>query len=260
MKTSNLLIYLFAMVGMMAWQAGAEDAKPKRKVLFLTKSAGFVHDVVKRPAPDKLALAEEVLTEIGASSGAFEVTCTQDPADINAENLKKYDAVFFYTTGELAIPNKHDLLDFVKNGKGFIGSHCAVDTFRNWQEGNVKPYIEMIGAEFQTHHAQETARIEVVDPKFPAVTHIEGPDFTINDEWYIFKNVAPDIQPVLVLDTKSMKQENYNSLAPYPNTWRKNYGQGRVFYTALGHRGDVWHDARFQKMILNGIRWAMRDL
>jgi len=31
-----------------------------------------------------------------------------------------------------------------------------------------------------------------------------------------------------------------------------------VFYTALGHELAVWQDTRFQQMLLNGIKWAMK--
>jgi type 1 glutamine amidotransferase len=234
---------------------------PKRKLLFLTHSAGFQHSAITRPKdkPDDLSHAEKILTEIGAKAG-IEVSCTKDCSLITAENLKKYDAVFFYTTGDLPIPKRQDLLDYVKSGKGFIGSHCATDTFHGWKDGNKLPYIELIGAEFATHHAQEESRVEVVDPKFPAAAHIPGTDFRINDEWYVFKNMSPDIKPVLVLDTKSMKQEKYNTLAPYPIAWRRDYGKGRVFYTGMGHREDVWTNSLFQQHVIAGIRWAMGDL
>jgi hypothetical protein len=42
----------------------------------------------------------------------------------------------------------------------------------------------------------------------------------------------------------------------YALTWTKDYGKGRVFYTALGHREDVWEDPRFQTMMVEGILWA----
>ena len=39
--------------------------------------------------------------------------------------------------------------------------------------------------------------------------------------------------------------------------WTRNFGEGRVFYTGLGHELAVWQDPRFQQMLLNGIKWAM---
>jgi hypothetical protein len=118
----------------------------------------------------------------------------------------------------------------------------------------------MIGAEFATHHAQEDARVEVVDPRFPACTHIKGSDFSIKDEWYVFKNLAKEIHPVLVLDTKSMTQEKYKQLDPYPIAWSRHYGKGRVFYTGMGHREDVWEAPLFQEHVIAGIKWAMGEL
>src|SRR5947208_15425500 len=60
----------------------------KRKVLYLTHSAGFKHDV--------LPLSEKILKEIGERSGAFEATVTQDCSVISKDGLKPYDAVVFY--------------------------------------------------------------------------------------------------------------------------------------------------------------------
>jgi hypothetical protein len=234
----------------------AAEGPAKRRLLFLTHSAGFEHDVIKRRKADELSHAEKVLTEIAAPEG-IAVDCTKDCSLIRKDVLEQYDAVFLYTTGDLPIKQPQDLLDYVKSGKGLVGSHCATDTFHGWKEGERKPYIEMIGAEFETHYAQEEARVEVVDPKFPANAHIKGTDFRINDEWYVFKNMSPEIHPILVLDTKSMKQERYNRLKPYPIAWTRAYGKGRVFYTGLGHREDVWTESLFQQHLMAGIKWSM---
>jgi len=39
--------------------------------------------------------------------------------------------------------------------------------------------------------------------------------------------------------------------------WRKDYGRGRVFYTAFGHRDEVWQDGRFQQHLLGALRWIL---
>jgi len=41
--------------------------------------------------------------------------------------------------------------------------------------------------------------------------------------------------------------------------WCHPFGAGRVFYTALGHGMPTWTDERFQKHLLGGIQWAMRE-
>jgi hypothetical protein len=87
----------------------AYRARPN--VLYLTHSAGFKHDV--------LPLSQKIFKEIGDRTGAFEITATDDCAPLSREGLKKYDAVVFYTTGELPISDeqKSAFLDFIRSGK-----------------------------------------------------------------------------------------------------------------------------------------------
>src|SRR2546422_6503997 len=82
----------------LAMQAGSNLGEPaaniaKRKVLYLTHSAGFKHEV--------LPLSEQIFKQIGERSGAFEVIATQDCSLLSRDGLKPYDAMVFYTTGEL---------------------------------------------------------------------------------------------------------------------------------------------------------------
>jgi len=89
------------------------------RVLYLTQSAGFKHEV--------LPLSEEILPRIGTQAHAFATTVVHDSSAITAETLRNYDAVVFYTTGELPLSGaqKTALLAFVRNGKGFVGNFEA---------------------------------------------------------------------------------------------------------------------------------------
>src|SRR5262245_50425910 len=104
------------------------EAVDMPRVLFFTHSAGFVHDVVKRPAPNELAPAEAIFSQ--AAAGRFDVTCSQDCADINAANLARYAAVVFMTTStaehDLPVPGNgnQELVDWVRKGGAFVGIHC----------------------------------------------------------------------------------------------------------------------------------------
>src|ERR1700736_1050431 len=82
----------------MGWTAGQDKAK--KNILMFTRSQGFEHSVIKRSSPDKLGHAEQILTDLGAKNG-FEVTCTKDGRVFLPETIAKYDAFFFYTTGDL---------------------------------------------------------------------------------------------------------------------------------------------------------------
>lgn len=220
------------------------------RVLFLTHSAGFVHDVVKRKAPDRLSLAEEQL--VAAAKGKFEIVATQDCGEITAERLQGYAAVAFYTTGELPI-DADALVAFVKSGGGFIGIHCATDTLYKHAG-----YSEMIAGNFDGHPWHKKVRIKVEDRRHPATNHLPA-SFEIVDEIYQFKNWdRKNVHVLLSLDPSSVdvakgKREDKD----YANAWTRTFGKGRVFYTALGHGANAWKDPRFLEHVLNGVSWAI---
>jgi type 1 glutamine amidotransferase len=230
----------------------AADLKSKRKVLYLTHSAGYRHTV--------LPLSERVLQELGENSGAFVTTTTEDCSLINDDNLKQYSALIFFTSGELpfSAEQKRAFLDFIKAGNGFVGIHSATDTFYQWPE-----YGQLIGAYFDQHPWHQEVTIEVVDDQHPAVAHL-APSFTIKDEIYQFRDVLPHpLHVLLKLDTRSVDLQAKNVKRQdhtFALAWTNAYGKGRVFYTALGHRDDVWQDTRFHAHLVNGIRWAIKDL
>lgn len=221
----------------------------KHKVLYLTHSAGFKHEV--------LPLSEQILKQIGERSGAFEVTATQDCSALSRDGLKPYDAVVFYTTGELPISDaqKAAFLDFIRSGKGFVGIHSATDTFYKWPE-----YGELIGGYFDQHPWHQEVTINVEDPQHPATHHLQK-TFKLTDEIYQFKDFSRSrVHVLLSLDASSVdlnKPAVHRTDKDFALAWCRNYGSGRVFYTALGHRPEVWQDERFQQLILGAVRWAI---
>jgi type 1 glutamine amidotransferase len=243
--------------------AKAADGKNK-KVLFFTKSAGFQHSVITRKG-EELGHAEKIFIELGKKHG-FDVTCTKDGSVFTPEKLADFDVIAFYTTGDLTDGTQGDkttpmpksgkeaLLDFVRKGKGFVGFHCASDTFHT-QGGKVDPYIRMVGAEFKSHGSQQEARIyPAPNGAFAPIKEIK--EFKLTEEWYEFHNFNPDMHVILVQDTKSMKEKQYTGQPSYPQTWARKEGQGRVFYTSLGHREDVWTNELFHGILLGGLSWA----
>jgi type 1 glutamine amidotransferase len=198
-------------------------------------------------------LVEKTFMEMAKKHG-FQVVCSQDArAEINDENLKNFDAVWFYTTGELPLSDvqKSDLLGFVRSGKGFGGSHSATDTFYKWPE-----YGEMIGAYFQRHPpGLQKIKVVVEDSKHPATRHLaEGFDY--EDEIYHFKEPysRDKLRVLMRVDVLAgpnlWRTDGDNALA-----WCREYGKGRVFYTAFGHADQVWRDERYQRHVLGGLRY-----
>lgn len=260
-------------------QCGASAAAPKRKILFFSKSSGFEHDVIsyKKGAP---SFAEKVLLDLGFKNN-WDFTFSKNGALFSPEYLKQFDAVFFYTTGNLCEPGtdgnpamspegKQALFDYVASGKGFIGTHSASDTFHTDNESKkgpdryknhgaaADPYVKFIGGEFIKHGAQQSATMRVVDAKFPGMAkHAAG--FDLHEEWYSLKDFRPDLHVLLVQETESMKGIEYERPA-YPATWARMHEKGRVFYTSMGHREDVWTNPIFQDILIGGIAWALGDV
>ncbi|QDV09939.1 Trehalose utilization [Planctomycetes bacterium Poly30] len=223
-------------------------------MLFLTHSAGFTHSVVRRATQARLAYAEVQLTE--AAKGRMTITATQDCGDINAENLKRFDAVLFYTTGELPIPKsgQQALLDWIRAGGAFAGSHSATDTFYEFPG-----YMDMVGGAFAGHPWHKEVGVRVEESGHPAVAHL-GSSFKITDEIYQFENFRRyPLRVLMTLDPDSIDdiQKGRRKDGDYALAWCKDYGEGAMFYTALGHREDVWSDPRFQEHLMAGIEWAV---
>jgi type 1 glutamine amidotransferase len=148
---------------------------------------------------------------------------------------------------------KQALLDAVKAGKGFAGVHCATDTF-NTVPNVVDPYTKMIGGQFYSHGPQHVARLVVSDPAFPGA-EMFGPEFKINDEWYAQMNQPDDLHVVIYHDTKGMQSGNRKEYERpnFPQTWLRKHGDGRVFYSSMGHREDVWENPKYQGLLLGGL-------
>lgn len=221
-------------------------AQPKR-VLYVTHSAGYRHD--------SLPVSAEVLQELAARDGRLEVVATEDVSLLSEPVLRDYDAVLFFTSGELPVTDsqKEDLLAFIRAGKGFGGVHSATDTFYEWPE-----YGELIGGRFNGHPWVQEVRIFVEDPDHPAVSHLQ-PSFSILEEIYQFRDFSRDrVRVLMKLDTSSvdLRAPGTNpDTQDFPLAWCRQYGEGRVFYTALGHFESTWRDERFQQMLLQALLW-----
>lgn len=263
--------------------ATSQSSKAPKHVLVVTTTTGFRHS--------SIPTAEKVIGELAQSSGAFTVEYARvepnDPQFKGADGkpdktkveaaikavlaekmsvaaLKNYDGIIFAnTTGDLPLPDKEAFLDWIKAGHAFAGMHSASDTFHGFP-----PFIEMLGGEFQGHGAQVEVDAINQDNQCPACRHLPGA-WKVFDEIYLFKNFERSkVHGLLTLD----KHPNNKTPGDYPIAWCKEYGQGRVFYTSLGHREDIW-DANtpptfqrknapeislaYQQHILGGIKWTL---
>ncbi|MCB9910014.1 MAG: ThuA domain-containing protein [Planctomycetes bacterium] len=233
--------------------------KPKHVAVFVY-SAGFEHEVAKRDGENP-SLVESQWMEWDQADPRFEVERVMDPRWFQPSNLAKVDAVFFYTTGELplAATEKQALRDFVEAGGGFVGAHCATDTFYEWAW-----YGDMIGAYFAGHPWDSNSKvsIRVEDPDHAACSHLDNP-WSLTDEIYQFRapysrerqHVLLSLDPTGTDMTKAgMNRED----GDYAVAWTRHQGKGKVFYTSLGHREDVWRNPQYRDHLVAGLLWAAR--
>jgi type 1 glutamine amidotransferase len=278
MRLSRGLIALAAvLLGTLTGAARLSAADAPKKLLLVTHSGGFIHDSV--------GVAEDVLKEIGPKNG-FEVTCyrwtndTNTPAfakyqkdfrnrtgktvesencgRVNKETLAKFDCVLFFTTGNpMTAAETKDLVEWVKAGGAFCGTHCATDTLY----GDAA-YGNLIGAYFTGHPpGLQSITVNVEDSKHPAAAGFTD-GMAYRDEMYVFRPAPYSrdrLHIILSIDkgsfspgAKLTRQDD-----DYAISWCREEGKGKVFYTSFGHDKKVWQDAdHFQKHLLGGLKWA----
>lgn len=240
-------------------QCVAQSNGPAMKhLLIIGEEKGYRHEAVSHAAA--------TIERLGRERGLWSTTIRTDTEaltkrklEYNAKNLNDFDAVFFYTGGELEMTaeQKAALLSFVHDdGKGFIGVHSAAITFADWPE-----YREMIGG-FYDEHPWITfdAPIVVEDGNFPGMQKWPK-EFVLKDEIYQVSDWSRENLRVLMrLDASKLdltKPQVHRKDGDFAVAWAKMYGKGRVFYSTLGHVEQNWDDPRMQDMYVGAIKWAM---
>jgi type 1 glutamine amidotransferase len=255
MIRSAIILLGFALSALCAAQTGST---PVKHLLVVGEEHGYRHQSVSH--------AMATLERLGRDTGIWDTTIrtdtevlTKKKLEYNAKNLNDFDAVLFFTGGELNMDaqQKADFLSFIHDGgRGFIGVHSATITFTDWPE-----YGEMIGGYFDEHPwGTFDAPIIVEDPDFPGMQQWQR-SFVLRDEIYQMRNYSRDKLRVLMrLDADKLDLHNKNvhrSDRDFAVTWAKMYGRGRVYYTTLGHVQENWDKPEFQKMMVEAIKWAM---
>lgn len=250
----RVVMFVFTIFLLAVQDLPAEESR----VLMVTQSMGYRHGSVTRNEKS-LAPAEIAMIQLGKKSGKFRVDCTQDAAsDFTTENLQNYDIVMFYTTG--ALPIAQPDLDYFLNtwlktkGNGVLGFHSATDTFKEYE-----PFWDMIGGSFNGHPwgSGTTVTISIHEPEHPLMKPF-GEEFVIRDEIYQYRHWQPEKVRVLM----SLNMEKCEPSKPYhvPVAWVKSYGQGRMYYTNLGHNNETWTNEAFLKSIAAGVDWVRGDV
>jgi len=266
---SSISLFLFAVSGLLSKpddellkikNAAPEKSsvKPKktRKVLVYSHPSGFKHSSIPTGVKGLRVLAEKTL--------AFEATFTLETKEFTSEGLKKYDAIIFNNTTHVqkAFTEKSQrdaILNFIKNGKAFIGFHAASDGgMSQWQE-----YTDMIGGCFAGHpwNAGGKWPFFVEDSGHPVNQAFPEKEFMFSDEIYQYKAYDRSKLRILVgLDSVKTDKKGNSKTNDYPVSWVRSYGKGRVFYSNFGHNKATWWTPFMLQHFLDGIQWALGDI
>lgn len=244
---------------------------------------GFAHNSISH--------ALSLLERLGYVSGLYDTYIHTDSQPISlhglvgsygqgvmGRDLSNYDAILCIGVREVYLTNQQrsDLLEFIRNGGGFVGVHAASTmflpwpafgkshderagcghTFERWPQFN-----EMLGAEFVEHpYGVIDAPVIVDDPRFPATRFLPA-KFNLRDEMYEFKNFSrQQMDVVLRLDSGRLDLHRggvTDRTADWPLAWAKRYGKGRVFYCALGHARETWDIPDIQRIYFEALRWSL---
>jgi len=233
--------------------APAKPAHP-RKMLVFTLTRGFRHG--------SIPVAAKALELMGQKTGAFETVTSDDVELLKPEKLAQFDAFCSdQCTGSLSDDEtvKQGLIDFVKNGKGWVGIHAATDC-GGWK---FPEYHEMIGGVFAGHPFRRIS-VKLDDPKSPINAAFEGKGFEISDEIYTFHEPysREKLHILLSIDWQNanIKQGGNRADNDYALSWIRDYGKGRVFYCAFGHDDAIWWNPAILRHYLAGIQYALGDL
>ena len=221
------------------------------KLILVTQSLGYVHDVVKyHGGPSRV---QRTFEQIGKDSGLFTVETVDDVKLLTPQKLREARLIVFFTTGDLPFTDEQfDAFEsWIKSGGGFFGIHCATDTLANHPR-----YPKLIGGTFDGHpwEQDQTVTIKVHDSDWAACKPFV-PQSTFQEEIYQFKNFDP--KQVRVLMSLDMEKTELKYPIHVPIAWAKNFGKGKIFYTSLGHRDDVWANAKYQAHLLGAIEWLL---
>ncbi|MFO7957964.1 MAG: ThuA domain-containing protein [Candidatus Brocadiia bacterium] len=252
--------------------APAAPARP-RKLLVVTLN---MRDGEPRRGHRSIGHANLALELMGQATGAYETVFSNDVSLLAPDSISEFDAVCFNnTTGVLTDDpeQRRGLLDFVADGGGFVGFHAAAATFVQYPEyGQFPEFGEMLGAYENGGHPwrpDETITLKVEEPEHPVNAAFEQETFEVQDEVFQFQDPysRSRLRVLLSIDTEKTDMDPSRRFLPeraadgdFAMSWVRRHGEGRVFYTSLGHNKHLFWDPQLLGHFLAGIQFALGDL
>ncbi len=254
-------------------RASVKPARPRRLLVF-TKCRGYVHASIPSGA--------RALELTGEKTGAFKATVSDDIACFEPDRLREFDGVCLMSAlGEFFLPDDLDKLTpeqqaaardkdtrlkenfyaWLRGGKALSAIHGGCYSFHD-----TPAFAELFGGAFDRHpwNAYEKIAVKLDDPQHPVVAAFGGCGLELIDEGYQFKDPYSRrrVRVLYSLDLSRMDANKPDLRADrdFGLCWVKRFGQGRVFYSALGHNSEEFWNPTLLRHFLDGIQFSFGDL
>jgi uncharacterized protein len=228
---------------------------PAPAILVFSKTNGFRHE-------EAIPAANRAIKSIAQTHG-WGAFFTENGAAFNRRDLSRFAAtVWNNTSGDVLTADQKDAFrNYMENGGGFVGIHGAGgDPRYEWHW-----YVEsLLGAQFKGHplHPQfQSATVRVEAPGDAATRHLPA-EWIRTDEWYSFQKSprADDVKVLATLDERTYRPKLFwkdiSMGNDHPIVWKHCVGNGRVFYSAMGHTASSYQEPLHLKMLESAIAWA----
>ncbi|MEY2916304.1 MAG: hypothetical protein RIS73_18 [Bacteroidota bacterium] len=249
MKAVKTVVFFLLVQSALCFTAPAQQKQ--FKALLVTTTRGWHHE--------SLHNGVLAIKDLGVKN-YFDVVLFEDPKGFTDKFLEQFKVVILLnTTADIFDSAQQKVMErFIQAGKGFVGIHSASDTEYDWDW-----YNKLVGRMFHIHPVIQTARLNIIDEKFPGLQGF-GNNKLWTDEWYEFgPEKISDLNYILAVDESTYEpkvqwgeKKGTGMGKLHPVAWYHNYDGGRSFYTALGHLPSIYNDPAFLNHLYAGIFWA----
>ena len=210
------------------------------RILVFTRTTDYRHESI--PA------GVRAVTTLAADDG-LATDHTEDPAVFTADRLSGYSVVVWLSaSGDVLDDSQREAFAaWLRSGGAFAGIHGATTAEPGWPE-----FERIIGAVFASHPEIQPGTVQVEDATHPSTAALPR-RWQHTDEWYDFRSDPRD-QVHVLLTVDEASYEGGHMGQGHPIAWCHGYGEGRCWYTALGHRVESYEDEVFLGHLRGGLR------
>jgi type 1 glutamine amidotransferase len=247
-------------------QRAVVTPKKSRKLLVIDLNVGY-------PGHQSIPTHNYGLKQLGLRTGAYVAVFDNNLDNLKYPKIKQYDAIFLNNTVGLIFEDpqvREGLLRFVREGGGIGGNHASIFANMDWPE-----YAQLMGA-LPSGHREPTERawLRVADPASPITAGFGDRELLYQDEYVRFTDSIYSRDKLHILLSIDVAKTDMSQMdipgrlninlgredSDYAVSWIREYGQGRVFYTALGHNPTLFTTPETARLMLSGLQYILGDL